>query len=373
MKKIPMTLLCGYLGAGKTTLLNKVLNNTQGYRTAVIVNDIGEVNVDASLISKDGNITDTSDIVPLTNGCICCTLKSQLALNIEKIIKSGKYDYILIEASGVCEPLPIAQELDLVKNGYLDNVVSVVDASRMVDEFEAGDSLTRKNEISEDDIESLIIQQIEFCSTLVLNKLDLISEKEKEKIESVILALHPGVKILYSDHANVDIADILNTSSFDFDSVYSEAGWCRALDEGEVMGEEDGHEHLHKEEGSDEDEYGIGTMLYTRRVPFNREKLRGNISSFPKNIIRCKGLLWFSDESDMAYILESSGKNLSCGAYAKWVASAPKNEREEILKENPEVRETWDDKVGDRIIQLCVIGKNLNKKEIEDYFDSSLE
>lgn len=373
MKKIPMTLLCGYLGAGKTTLLNRVLNNTQGYRTAVIVNDIGEINVDASLISKDANITDTSSIVPLTNGCICCTLKTQMAANIEKLIKSGKYDYILIEASGVCEPLPIAQELELVKNGYLDNIVSVVDSSRMVEEFEAGNALERKDSIAEDDIESLLIQQIEFCSTLLLNKIDLISDKEKENIKKVISALHPGVNMLESVKGDVPLEKILDTHSFDFETVFSEAGWCRALDEGEVKGEEDGHEHVHKEEGSDEDEYGISTMLYTRRHPFSREKFRQSLSSFPKNIIRCKGLLWFSDESDMAYIFESSGKNLNCGLYGKWVASAPEDEMEELLRDNPEVRETWDDEVGDRIIQLCVIGKNLDKIEIENYFDSSLD
>ena len=194
-QKTPITLLCGYLGAGKTTLLNKVLNNQQGYKVAVIVNDIGEVNVDASLIAKGGNITDTSDIVPLTNGCICCTLKSQMANNIEKLIKTGKYDYILIEASGVCEPMPIAQELELIKNGKLDNVVGVVDAARLVDEFAGGENLLKKDQIEEEDIESLLIQQIEFCSTLVINKVDLVSESDLAKVRKVVQALHPGVKV----------------------------------------------------------------------------------------------------------------------------------------------------------------------------------
>jgi len=233
LKKIPITLLCGYLGAGKTTLLNRVLNNQQGYKVAVIVNDIGEINVDASLIAKGGNITDTSDIVPLTNGCICCTLKSQLAQNIEKLITTGNYDYILIEASGVCEPMPIAQELELIKNGVLDNVVGVVDAARLVDEFAGGENLLKKDSIDEEDIESLLIQQIEFCSTLVLNKTDLVNEGNLARIRKVIQALHPGVEVLETSHGDVPVEKILSTSSFDFDNVYASAGWSRALEEGE--------------------------------------------------------------------------------------------------------------------------------------------
>ena len=227
-EKTPITLLCGYLGAGKTTLLNRVLNNQQGYKVAVIVNDIGEVNVDASLIAKGGNITDTSDIVPLTNGCICCTLKSQMATNIEKMIKTGKYDYILIEASGVCEPMPIAQELELIKNGILDNVVGVVDASRLVDEFAGGENLLKKDQIGEEDIESLLIQQIEFCSTLIINKIDLVSESDLAKVRKVVQALHPGVHVIETSHGDVPVKDILATGSFDFDEVYGAAGWCKA-------------------------------------------------------------------------------------------------------------------------------------------------
>ena len=310
-EKTPITLLCGYLGAGKTTLLNRVLNNQQGYKVAVIVNDIGEVNVDASLIAKGGNITDTSDIVPLTNGCICCTLKSQMATNIEKMIKTGKYDYILIEASGVCEPMPIAQELELIKNGKLDNVVGVVDASRLVDEFAGGENLLKKDQIGEEDIESLLIQQIEFCSTLIINKIDLVSESDLAKVRKVVQALHPGVHVIETSHGDVPVKDILATGSFDFDEVYGAAGWCKALEEGELGDDEDddddddddhdheehhehhhhhehdehddddddehhGHEHHHHEhrhEGESEDEYGIGTFIYYRRTPMNRSRL----------------------------------------------------------------------------------------------------
>ena len=416
--KTPITLLCGYLGAGKTTLLNKVLNNQEGYRVAVIVNDIGEINVDASLIAKGGNITDTSDIVPLTNGCICCTLKSEMTKGIEKLISKGLYDYILIEASGVCEPMPIAQELELIRNGYLDNVVGVVDAARLVDEFASGEKLLKKDEIEEEDIESLLVQQIEFCSTLVINKIDLVTKDELDKVRMVVNALHPGAKVIETSQGDVAVKDIINTHSFDFDEVYESAGWCQALSkEGELGDEEDEnnpdhhhhhdddhhhdhdheddhddedehdhhhheeehhhhdhhHHHEHRHEGESEDEYGIGTFIYYRRTPFNREKLRAYVPSWPKNIIRCKGTLWFSDEDDMAYVLETSGRQLLCGAYGRWVATAPEKEKKELLEENPQIAADWDEKVGDRMVRLCIIGRNLDKKAIAAELDELLE
>ena len=406
-KKTPITLLCGYLGAGKTTLLNKVLNNQEGYRVAVIVNDIGEINVDASLIAKGGHITDTSDIVPLTNGCICCTLKSEMTKGIEKLISKGLYDYILIEASGVCEPMPIAQELELIRNGYLDNVVGVVDAARLVDEFASGEKLLKKDEIDEEDIESLLVQQIEFCSTLVINKKDLVSPEELKKVRMVVDALHPGAKVIETSQGDVAVKDILNTNSFDFEAVFNSAGWCQALSkEGELGDAEDEnnpdhhhehehhhdeedhehhhhedeehhnhehHHHEHRHEGESEDEYGIGTFIYYRRTPFDREKLRAFVPSFPKNIIRCKGVIWFSDENDMAYILETSGRQMLCGAYGRWIATAPEREKKQLLKENPQLRADWDEKVGDRMIRLCIIGRNLDKKEIAKTFDELLD
>ena len=413
--KTPITLLCGYLGAGKTTLLNKVLNNQEGYRVAVIVNDIGEINVDASLIAKGGNITDTSDIVPLTNGCICCTLKSQMVTDIEKLISKGLYDYILIEASGVCEPMPIAQELELIKNGVLDNVVGVVDAARLVDEFASGESLLNKEAIDEEDIESLLVQQIEFCSTLVINKTDLVTPEELKKVRMVVNALHPGAKVIETSQGDVPVSEILNTHSFDFDAVYESAGWCQALSKEGSLGDEDDenapdhehhhhdededehehhhhdededehehhhedhdhhhhhHHHEHRHEGESEDEYGIGTFIYYRRTPFDREKLRDYVPSWPKNIIRCKGTLWFSDEDDMAYVLETSGRQLLCGAYGKWVATAPEDEKKQLLEENPQIAKDWDDKVGDRMVRLCIIGRNLDKKAIADELDTLL-
>ncbi len=398
--KTPITLLCGYLGAGKTTLLNNVLKNQDGYRVAVIVNDIGEVNVDASLIAKGANITDTQDIVPLTNGCICCTLKGQMAKNIEKIIASGKYDYIMIEASGVCEPMPIAQQLMAIKNGVLDNIVGVVDAMRLVDEFASGKKLLEKDKIGEEDIESLLVQQIEFCSTLVINKIDLISESDKKKVRAVIDALHPGVKVIETSMGNVKVADVLSTSSFDFERVWEEAGWCQALSAEGDLGDADdegnpdfhehshehshdheehdheGHEHHHHEhrhEGESEDEYGIGTFIYYRRKPFDRKKLQAYVKKWPKNIIRSKGTIWFSDEDDMAYILETSGRQMLCSPYGKWIATAPAGMIKKMLAENAQLRADWDEKLGDRMIRLCIIGKNLDKKAIAAELDTVLQ
>ncbi|MCR5725169.1 MAG: GTP-binding protein [Treponema sp.] len=420
-KKTPMTLLCGYLGAGKTTLLNQVLNNQKGYKVAVIVNDIGEVNVDEKLIANGAKITDTSSIVPLTNGCICCTLKTQLAQNIENLIKTGKYDYIMIEASGVCEPMPIAQELETIKNGVLDNVVGVVDAARLVDEFAGGDKLLAKEKIGEEDIESLLVQQIEFCSTLVINKKDLVTEDQFKKVRKVIDALHPGVHIIETDHGNVDVAEVLATGSFDFEKVYASAGWCKKLEEGEIDDDDDdehdehhhhehehnpahgeeGHEcehhaehdehcehhhddddehehghhhhhHEHRHEGESEDEYGIGTFVYYRRKPFDRIKLDEYANKWPRNIIRCKGLLWFSDEEEMAYVFETSGRQIQAGYSGQWVAAAPAGEQKKILAANPQIAAEWDEKVGDRMVKLCIIGQNLDKAKISAELDACL-
>lgn len=401
-KLTPITLLCGYLGAGKTTLLNQVLTNQEGYKVAVVVNDIGEVNVDARLIADGAKITDTSDIVPLTNGCICCTLKSALAQNIENLIKTGRYDYIMIEASGVCEPMPIAQELELIKNGRLDNVVGVVDAARLVDEFAGGDKLLDKGKIGEEDIESLLVQQIEFCSTLVINKKDLVTEDEFRKVRKVIEALHPGVKIIETDHGRAPVSDILATGSFDFEAVYGSAGWCKRLEEGEIGDDDDDdddehehgehhhdhehdddhgehhhehHHHEHKHEGdsgADDDEYGIGTFIYFRRRPFDRTRLDDFAGRWPRNIIRCKGLCYFSDEEDMAYVFETSGRQIQAGPSGQWIATASPREQKKILEQNPDIAKDWDEKVGDRMIKLCVIGQNLDKKAISAELDKCL-
>ena len=334
-KKIPITLLCGYLGAGKTTLLNRVLTNQKGYKVAVIVNDIGEVNVDERLISKEANITDTNSIVPLTNGCICCTLKSDMVQGIENLMKTGKYDYILIEASGVCEPMPIAQAIETIEIGKLDNVVGVVDAARLVDEFDEGKSLLKEG-IDEEDIESLLIQQIEFCSTLIVNKRDLVTDEQMKMVRAVINKIQPEVKVIETTRCEVPVEDIIGTDRFDFETVYASAGWVKELEaheaeehdehhdddddevcekcghhheEGEECDHDHEHEHEHghhhhhhehKHEGESEDEYGIGSFVYYRRKAFDRNKLDQYAAKWPRNIIRSKGVIWFSDEEEMA-------------------------------------------------------------------------
>ncbi len=381
-KKIPITLLCGYLGAGKTTLLNRVLTNQKGYKVAVIVNDIGEVNVDERLISKEAKIEDSSSLVPLTNGCICCTLKTDMVNQIENLMKSGKFDYIMIEASGVCEPMPIAQAIGTIDIGKLDNVVGVVDASRLVEEFDEGKALL-KEDIDEEDIESLLIQQIEFCSTLIVNKRDLVTDEQMRMVRAVINKIQPSVKVFETTKCEIPVEEIIGTDRFDFETVYASAGWVKALEEHDEHEDDDDddeheehhehgpssasgtadehehhdhdehehhHHHEHKHEGESEDEYGIGSFVYYRRRPFNREKLDRFASAWPRNIIRSKGVVWFSDEDDMAYVLETSGRQIQAGYSGNWLASCPPAEQKRVLAEEPEMKKDWDEKVGDRMI-----------------------
>ena len=398
-KKIPITLLCGYLGAGKTTLLNRVLTNQKGYKVAVIVNDIGEVNVDERLISKEAKIEDSSSLVPLTNGCICCTLKTDMVNQIENLMKSGKFDYIMIEASGVCEPMPIAQAIETIEIGKLDNVVGVVDASRLVEEFDEGKSLLKKD-IDEEDIESLLIQQIEFCSTLIVNKRDLVTDEQMKMVRAVINKIQPTVKVFETTRCEVPIDEIIGTDRFDFETVYASAGWVKALEEAEEHDDDDdpstgsgtgehhehhhehdhdeheGHEHHHhehKHEGESEDEYGIGSFVYYRRRPFNRERLDKFANNWPRNIIRSKGVVWFSDEDDMAYVLETSGRQIQAGYSGNWLASCPPAEQKRVLAEEPEMKKDWDEKVGDRMIKMVIIGRHLDKDQICKDLDSCLD
>lgn len=395
--------------------MNMILANQKGYKVAVIVNDIGEINVDASLIEKDANITDKGSLVPLTNGCICCTLKTDLVMQIENLIASGKYDYLLIESSGVCEPMPIAQAIETIENGYLDNVVSVVDAKRLVDEFADGAQLLKKD-MGEEDIESLLVQQIEFCSTLIINKKDLVTEDQMKKVRAVVNKLQPHVKVIETTRCQVPLEDLLATKRFDFEKVFESAGWVAELekraeeddddecehehgehdehdhhdehehhghehhdhehhdhDEHEEHGHHHHHHHEHKHEGADEDEYGIGSFVYYRRRPFNREKLEKYAGVWPRNIIRCKGVVWFSDEQDMAYVFETSGRQIQAGASGRWLASVSKREQEKVLAQEPRMREEWDEKVGDRMIKLCIIGQKLDKQKISADLDALLD
>lgn len=411
-KIVPITVLTGYLGAGKTTLINHVLNNQEGYKVAVIVNDIGEVNIDAELIQKGGIVNEEdSNLVPLSNGCICCTLKVDLMQQIVDIIKTGKFDYILIEASGVCEPMPIAQTITVLseqteqyglpKICRLDNVVTVVDAARLVYEFGSGENLVQEN-IDDEDIENLLIQQIEFCNTIILNKVDAVSKEELNKVKAVIKALQPVAKIIETNYAKVEVKEIIDTNNFDFEKAASSPAWVKELerDDNEEDEEEHHHEHEehhhheHHEEGEhhhdhddehshhhhhhhgegETEEYGIGTFVYARRKPFNRDKFEEYVNmKWRKNIIRCKGIIWFSDEQDMSYVFEQAGNQFQMGEAGLWIASAPENEKNDIIKNNPEILKNWDAEVGDRIIKLVFIGQNLEKEEIKKELDNILD
>ena len=413
---VPITVLTGYLGAGKTTLINHVLNNQEGYKVAVIVNDIGEVNIDAELIQKGGIVKEEdANLVPLSNGCICCTLKVDLMKQIAELVKSGNFDYILIEASGICEPLPIAQTITVLEEQTaqyglpkicrLDNVVTVVDAARLVYEFGAGENLVKEN-IDEEDIENLLIQQIEFCSTIIINKIDEVSEDELNKVRAVVRTLQPEAKIIETNYAKVDVKEIIDTHNFNFEKTLTSAGWLKELErddneeddeheehhhhehhdhdhdhehceECEKEGHDHNHEHHHHHHDHDEgeaEEYGIGTFVYTRRKPFNRNKFEEYVNfKWRRNIIRCKGIIWFSDEQDMSYIFEQAGNQMQLGEGGLWIASAPENEKNMLIKENPEILKKWDAEVGDRIIKLVFIGQKLEKEEIKAELDKILD
>ena len=375
MKETPVLLLTGYLGSGKTTLLNRILSNEKGIKFAVIVNDIGEVNIDADLIQQGGIVGQGDDsLVALQNGCICCTLKMDLVQQLSDIVSQDRFDYIVIEASGICEPAPIAQTISVypqmypeyAKNGIakLDAIVTVCDALRLRDEFAEGTDLTKGN-LGEDDLASLVIQQVEFCNIILLNKADEVSADELVRIKAILRQIQPKAAIVPCNYGDVPIEKIINTHLFDFEKVATSARWIEA-----VEGDED---DLENEEEGEALEYGIGTFVYTRRRPFMMTEFDQFIArKFPKSVIRCKGLCYFAEEKDMCYVFEQAGSQVSLRNAGQWYATMPKDELEEFKKNNPGAVKDWDPEYGDRMQKLVFIGQDMNRKEIEDMLDNCL-
>jgi len=390
MKKneTPVLLLTGYLGSGKTTLVNKILSNNKGIKFAVIVNDIGEVNIDADLIEKGGVVDQQDDsLVALQNGCICCTLKMDLVQQLSDIVKLQRFDYIVIEASGICEPAPIAQTIcaypqiypDLAKDGraVLDNIVTVVDARRMCDEFSAGNDLLKKD-LGEDDIENLLIQQIEFCSFVLLNKVDDVSSEELEKVRRIVRALQPKAEIIECNYGDVDFDRILDTRDFDFDRVATSAAWIAAI-ENEDNDDHDehhhhDHDHLENEEHGEALEYNIDTFVYYARRPMDLNFFDDFVArKWPKSIIRCKGLCYFDNEKDVCYVFEQAGRQVTLRNAGQWYATMPEFELREFLERNPRLKKDWEEPYGDRMQKLVFIGQNMDKEAIKAELDKCLK
>lgn len=391
IQETPVLLLTGYLGSGKTTLLNRILANGKGIKFAVIVNDIGEVNIDADLIEKGGIVgQDDDSLVALQNGCICCTLKMDLVKQLNDIINMKLFDYIVIEASGICEPAPIAQTISTypqmtapgaMKNGVarLDAIVTVVDALRMRDEFGLGDEL-KKKDMDEEDLASLVIQQIEFCNIILLNKASEISKKDLTYLKAIIREIQPQAEIIECDYGNVDLSKIIDTRTFDFEKVATSARWIEAMeehdhDEHDAHGHDESHHpHLHNEDSGEALEYGIETFVYCRRRPMNLGRFDEMVSTkWPRSVIRAKGMCYFRDEKDTCYLFEQAGRQFNITNAGQWFATMPQEELDTFLAQNPKVKEDWDDEYGDRMQKLVFIGHNMDKEAIMASLDACLE
>ncbi len=389
IKEIPVLLLTGYLGSGKTTLVNRILSNTKGVKFAVIVNDIGEVNIDASLIEQGGVVGQKDDsLVALQNGCICCTLKLDLVQQLNDIVSMDKFDYIVIEASGICEPAPIAQTIcaypelypQLAKNGIakLDSIVTVVDALRMRDEFGGGNDLLKEN-IGEDDLERLVIEQIEFCNTIVINKVAEVTPEELAKVKKIIRALQPKANILECNYGDVDLDLIIGTGQFDFDKVATSASWIAEL-EGDHEHDDHPHHHHHdhpeaieNEESGEALEYNIQTFVYYRRPAMDLGLFDDFVARrWPKNVIRCKGICYFNDEKDKCYVFEQAGKQVQIRDAGQWYATMPAEQLERMKAQTPALRRDWDETYGDRMQKLVFIGQNLDQDAITKELDACL-
>ena len=391
-KEVPVLLLTGYLGSGKTTLVNHILSNERGIKFAVIVNDIGEVNIDADLIQKGGIVGKKDDsLVALQNGCICCTLKMDLIEQINDILKMNRFDYIVIEASGICEPAPIAQTIcSIPRMGKeytqfgtcrLDCIVTVVDALRLQSEFACGKELTRKN-IDAEDIENLIIQQIEFCNIILLNKASEVQPEELERIKQIIHTLQPGAEIIECDYANVDLDKIIHTEMFNFERVATSAGWIREIERQATEEEEKEakahehhhHHHHHHPEGGEVEEYGIGTFVYYRRPAFAIHKFDRFIATkWPRNIIRAKGVCYFSHNRDMSFLFEQAGIQKKLTEAGLWYATASEEDLIQLLSQEPGLFRDWDEKYGDRMQKIVFIGQHLDKEQLTRDLDECLE
>ena len=412
-KEMPILLLTGYLGSGKTTLVNHILTNGKGIRFAVIVNDIGEVNIDADLIQKGGVVDQKDDsLVALQNGCICCTLKTDLIQQIEDLMETGKFDYIVIEASGICEPEPIAQTISsipylgpqFIVHGIpqLDCITTVVDALRMRDEFDCGDTL-KLDSIDEEDIENLVIQQIEFCDIVLLNKVSEVSAQELERVKKIVRELNPGAEIIECDYTDIDISLLLDTGKFNYRMTEGNAGWIRAMESDTTMpqehdhedqehehhhhheeghhhdehhhhdGEHEHHHHHHHHDGGEVEEYGISTFVYYRRKALDMNKFDWFVAKrLPKSVIRVKGLCWFDTEPDMSFLFEQAGRQIQLKQAGMWYASAPEEELRNMSVSDPSILKDWDPVYGDRMQKLVFIGRNMDKEQIARDLDSCL-